>query len=113
MPTAHEVKLFKVLIAALYPSLCNVCGAMDRLKLRLQKAGNKHEQSMSYNNWTHDHYVSCLFLFFPNGRIGTCYINTPGTYHDSVLAEMGGVYKKIGQMHRNTGEKVVVDLAFA
>ena len=36
-----------------------------------------------------------------------------GTYHDSVLAEMGGVYKKVDQMFSATCGKIIVDSAFA
>ena len=86
---------------------------MDGLKLWLRKAGNEHEQSMFYNNWTHNHYVSCLFLFFLNGQIGACYINAPGTCHDSLLAKMGGVYEKVDQMFAAMGGKIIVNSAFA
>jgi hypothetical protein len=41
---------------------------MDGLKLRLEKGGDKGTQNNFYNGWTHNHYVSNLFLFFPDGR---------------------------------------------
>jgi len=61
MSSGQEVAAFKDSIFVKYPSLQHVCGAMDGLKLQLQKAGNEREQSMFYNNWTHR--VAC-FCFF-------------------------------------------------
>ena len=46
MPTMNKVESFKTSMSTKYCSLCNVCGAMDGLKLRLQKAGDHIEQSM-------------------------------------------------------------------
>jgi hypothetical protein len=36
---------------------------MDGLKLTLQQAGNETQQDNFYNGWTHEHYVTNLFLF--------------------------------------------------
>jgi hypothetical protein len=37
------------------PALTNCWGAMDGLKVRLEKAGNSQIQNIFFNGWTHDH----------------------------------------------------------
>jgi hypothetical protein len=69
MPTEDEIRQFEEAIVSKYPALQRCWGAMDGLKLRLEKAGDEGTQNNFYNGWTHDHYVSNLFLFSPNGRI--------------------------------------------
>ena len=113
MPTDEEVDDFVHCITEKYPALTNCWGAMDGLKIRLQKSGNTQVQNLFYNGWTHDHYISNLFLFSPDGKIRACYTNAPGTMHDSTLAKWGGLYDKIDALYRTRQAKVVVDSAFA
>lgn len=68
LPTEHEIWQFEEAIVLKYPALERCWGAMDGLKLRLEKAGDEGTQNNFYNGWTHDHYISNLFLFFPDGR---------------------------------------------
>jgi hypothetical protein len=86
---------------------------VDGLKLRLQKSGDHKIQNIFFNGWTHDHYVSNLFLFSPDGKIRACYINAPGTMHDSTMASWSGIYDKIDALFESAGAKVVVDSAFS
>jgi DDE superfamily endonuclease len=113
MPSNDELDDFVSSITAKYPALTNCWGAMDGLKIRLQKSGNAQVQNLFYNGWTHDHYISNLFLFSPDGKIRACYTNAPGTMHDSTLAKWGGLYDKIDELYRTRQAKVVVDSAFA
>jgi hypothetical protein len=96
-----------------YPALYNCWGAMDGLKLRVEKAGDYQIQNLFFNCWQHDHYISNLFLFSPDGKIRACYINAPGTMHDSTMAKQGSVYDKIDLLFAERGAKIVVDLAFS
>ncbi|KAL7566562.1 hypothetical protein ACA910_000631 [Epithemia clementina (nom. ined.)] len=68
---------------------------------------------MFYNGWQCDHFLLNLFLFSPNGKIRACYFNCPGTFHDSTMARMSGIYNKVKVIFQQTGGKVVVDSAFA
>jgi len=113
VPNDVEIREFEAAIASKYPALTNCWGAMDGLKLRLERAGNQRVQNMFYNGWTHDHYVSNLFLFSPDGKIRACYINAPGTLHDSTMANMSMVYTMVDEIHHRVGSKIVVDSAFA
>ena len=50
---------------------------MDGLKLLLQQSGDVYIQKRFYNGWTHDHYISCVFVFAPDGTIAICAYNLP------------------------------------
>jgi hypothetical protein len=69
VPTDLEICNFEAAIASKYPALTNCWRAMDGLT-RLERAGDQRVQNVFYNGWTqHDHYVSNLFLFSPDGKI--------------------------------------------
>ena len=114
LPTPEEIAVFKQSIQAKYPCLANIWAAMDGLKLCV--AANPLTQNMFYNGWTHDHYVSNLFVYSPDGKIRACFINAPGSWHDSTLASISNIYNKLDELHErerdNGGARVVVDSAF-
>jgi hypothetical protein len=88
---------------------------MDGLKLYLQQAGRKDGrgdvQTYFYNGWTHDHYVSNLFLFSPDGNF---FLNAPGCWHDSTLANASGIYDDLDDIfHAHGCAQVVVHSAFS
>ena len=70
-------------------------------------------QSHFYNGWTHDHYVSCVFVFAPDGTIRIYVINAPGCMHDSQIAHWGGIYRKLYKVNMMHKASCVVDSAFA
>ena len=113
MPDDDEIDNFIGAIREKYPALHNCWGAMDGLKLRVERSGNYQIQNMFFNGWQHDHYISNLFLFSPDGKIRACYINAPGTMHDSTMAKWGNVYSKIDQLFAERGAMIVVDSAFS
>jgi hypothetical protein len=39
--------------------------------------------------------VSCVLVFAPDGTIPAAVLNAPGSWHDSSIAEMGGLYSKL------------------
>ena len=111
MPDDDEIDLYIAVINEKYPALHNCWGAMDGLKLHLQRSENHQTQNIFFNGWTHDHYVSNLFLFSPDGKIRACYINAPGNMHDSTMAKRGGVYAKFDKLFQERGAMIVVDSA--
>jgi ankyrin repeat protein len=113
MPNDEELRSFRESIKSKYPSLKRVWGSMDGLKLLLERAGDCDTQNMFYNGWTHDHYVSCLFLFSPDGLVRACYLNAPGCWHDSTNALNSKIYDKVDDVYQRTRCKVVVDSAFS
>jgi len=116
MPTDSEIAEYAKAIGNKYPLLTKCWGAMDGLKLSMERPGDSDGydiQAMFYNGWTCDHCLSNLFLFSPDGRIRHAYINCPGSMHDSTMAHNSGVYQKIDDIFDRIGYQVVVDSAFA
>jgi hypothetical protein len=112
MPTQLEVERYRGMISSKYPSLQYCWGAMDGLKLHIEASSDDSKQAMYYNGWKCDHFISNLFLFSPDGLIRASYFNCPGTFHDSTMARMSGIYEKVKDVFQATGGQVVVDSAF-
>jgi hypothetical protein len=72
MPDDDEIDSFVWAINENFPAIRNCWGAMDGLKLCAKKAGDYQIQNMFFNGWQHDHYISNLFLFSPDGKIRPC-----------------------------------------
>ena len=112
MPTIDEIRTLQMICLARHDALENVYCVADGLKLMLEAAPGDDIQGMYYNGWTHDHYVTNLFVFSICGRIIACVVNAPGSLHDSTLASWGGVYDKLEEVHRACGGICCVDSAF-
>eukprot|EP00957_Ditylum_brightwellii_P150807 11482706-Ditylum_brightwellii.AAC.1 len=78
---------------------------MDGLKLYVKQSSDHVIQNAFYNSWKHDHYVTSVFLFTPDGMIRAMVINVPGCTHDSTAAEFGLIYKKLGWLYKNVESK--------
>ena len=113
MPDAAEIALFKEAITVKHSLLVDCYCMVDGLKLYLQQAGDSLIQSCFYNGWKHDHYVTNIFAFAPNGSIITCTLNAPGTWHDSTLAHWGSMYSKLQKCWEDHHGKVLMDSSFA
>jgi hypothetical protein len=112
IPLREEIKTFKVAFSKQH-SLLNDCWAtMDGLKLYLQASGNLEIQEKFYNGWMHDHYVTSVFCFCPNGTIPIAFFNVPGCVHDSQVVEFGKIHDKLEDIHCTMGGKRCVDSAF-
>jgi hypothetical protein len=79
----------------------------------IQKPADDETQNAYYNGWLHDHLVGCVFAFVPSGLIVAGTINAPGSWHDSFIAENGGLYVKLESVYDTTGGKAAVDSAFS
>jgi hypothetical protein len=69
VPSADKIQEYQSAVAAKYPSLAGVWCTMDGLKLYLEQSTDHVIQSRFYNGWTHDHYVSAVLVFCPDGTI--------------------------------------------
>ena len=85
----------------------------DGLKLPFQSTCDDNVQGQFYNGWTHGHYISNLFVFGADGKIIFCVTNAPGSVHDSTLANMGGLYEMLEDVHNRLGGKCCMGSAFA
>lgn len=112
IPSNDEIESFKAAFAERHPILNDCWATMDGLKLYLQQAGQGEIQERFYNGWTHDHYVTSVFCFCPDGTIPIAFFNVPGSVHDSQVAELGRIYHKLEQVYERTGGKCCVDSAF-
>jgi len=113
MPDAQLFHEFNASITREYPLLEGVYCFMDGVKLSLESAGTTSVQNMYYNGWQHGHFVTCVFVFAPNGTIIAAGVNAPGTMHDSTIADWSGIYEKLGTCYEKFGGKCVADSAFA
>ena len=88
LPTAEEWELFVAAVKKRHPILGGkrVGCTMDGIKFYLQEAPTTTIQNRFYNGWTHDHYVSCVLVFAPNGTIVIASINLASCMHDSEVA---------------------------
>jgi hypothetical protein len=63
--------------------------------------------------WLYGHFVHAVFIFAPSGTIVVCTLNAPGSWHDSFIAQNGGLYGKLDEVFESTGGKCAVDAAFS
>jgi hypothetical protein len=113
VPSVESICTYQAAIREKHPALDGVWCCMDGLKLYLQQAGDATTQNKYYNGWTHDHYVTSMFVFCPDGTIPICCYNVPGAIHDSKVAELGNIYPKLEQVYDSVGGKCAVDSAFS
>ena len=79
----------------------------------LECAAEEDVQNRFYNGWTCDHYIGPVLMFCPDNTIPICCYNVPGTVHDSNIALMGDIYKKLEAVYNLMEAKGTVDSAFA
>ncbi len=112
IPSVEEIESFEEAFAAWHPLLTGCWVTMDGFKFFLQQSGNAIVQEHYYNGWMHNHYVTSVFCFCPDGTIPIAFFNVPGSVHDSQVAEYGNIYGKLEDVFHLTGAKCCVDLAF-
>jgi hypothetical protein len=112
IPTPEKIDEYKQLVRNKHEFLTDVWCTMDGLKLTLEQSGDALIQERFYNGWTHDHYVSSVLCFCPDGTIPIAFINCPGPLHDSQIAEYGNIYDKLQYVYERDGAKCTVDSAF-
>jgi DDE superfamily endonuclease len=115
LPTNKEVHTFQQAIKRKYPAIPDVWGAVDGLKLSLERAPGYTDQNRYYNGWYHEHTITNLFLFTPDGKIRFSSVNSPGSYHDSKVALNSKFYDSMEGYYKRFGGKamVVADRAYA
>ncbi len=93
-------------------NLQNVWSTMDGLKLEIEIAPETDRQALFYNGWVHGHYISNIFVFTPAGTIPICCLNMPGSYHDSTICDLSGIYTMLEDVYNKLGYRCCVDSAF-
>ena len=69
LPTVLKVIFFQEVIGAKYPLCSDVWAAADGLKLLIQKSTNELKQNYHYNRWKCSHFINCVFVYCPDGKI--------------------------------------------
>ena len=110
-PNASTIFHFASVMHDRYPSLLGMFGFIDGLRLELHPCAESDMENAYYNGYTHDHYVSNVFLFTPDGCVSYAITNCPGNWHDSVVSRTGGLYDILIRDVPN-GFFVVADSAF-
>ncbi len=85
---------------------------MGDLKILFQASGDRRMQNAYYNGWLRDHFIITAF-FAPYGTIVECTLNAPGSWHDSFIAQNGGVYDKLDEVFHSSRGRCVIDAAFS
>ena len=111
LPSLEKVRFYQEVIGNKYPLCSDVWAAADGIKLLLEKSGDDSKQNYHFNGWKNGHFINCVFVFCPDGKISLCLLNAPGTFHDSTMSDYG-VYKGLEAVYTLCGGKVVVDSAF-
>jgi hypothetical protein len=80
IPSSEDIERFKAAFVEGQPLLTDCWATMDGLKLYLQSSGNSDIQERFYNGWTHDHYVTSVFCFCPDGTIPIAFSTSPDKF---------------------------------
>jgi len=112
LPSNEQIQQYKAAIAEKYPLLGDVWSAMDGLKTPIQQSGSTKIQGYFYNGWKHNHFVTSVFCFCPDGTIPIAHMNLPGATHDSTIADWGDIYIKLESVYGRSGGICCVDSAF-
>lgn len=112
LPSDERIQEYKEAIAEKYPLLGDVWSAMDGLKTPIQQSGSTKTQGYFYNGWKHNHFVTSVFCFCPDGTIPIAHMNLPGATHDSTIADWGDIYIKLERVYNRNGGICCVDSAF-
>jgi len=109
-PSREEMEECASLISARQPHLPRSFAFVDGLNLAINDPSDPLEQNAYYNSWLSGCFCSSLFCFNPKGEIIWCYLNAPGSWHDSTMAQ--GLYKLLRERVPD-GFSLISDSAFA
>ena len=113
IPNIDTIRSYQDAICRRHPIFDGVWCTMDGLKLYVQTHADRAKENNCYNGWKYDHYVGAVLVFCPDGTIPFCCYNVPGCVHDSLIAEWGSVYSKLGRVYDLCGGKCTVNSAFS
>jgi len=112
IPSEEQMREYQEVISSQFSVLNGTWCVVDGLKIPIQKSGDEETKNEYYNGWLHSHFIGCIFAFAPSGVIVARTPNAPGSWHNSYIAENGGLYTKLNSVYDSTGGIAVVDSAF-
>jgi hypothetical protein len=95
IPSTKKIEEYVEMVNRQHPYLLDVWCTMDGFKVMLEQPGNALIQEQFYNGLMHNHYVTSVMCFCPDGMILIFFCNIPGTVHDSQVADYGDIYDKL------------------
>ena len=66
-PKGDEFTHFNNLIRSRHPLLTGAFASIDGLNLAVQTSGSQDIENATYNGWLHEHFISSIFVFSPEG----------------------------------------------
>jgi hypothetical protein len=99
VPSDDQIQKYKDAVAEKYPLLCDIWSSMDGIKTPIQQSGSTKTQGYFYKGWKHNHFVTSVFCFCPDGTIPIAHMNLPGATHDSTIADWGDIYDKLESVY--------------
>ncbi|GAB1526486.1 hypothetical protein RhiTH_009653 [Rhizoctonia solani] len=108
-PLAVEMQQYSALIHAQHPTIQGTFGFIDGLSLPVGTSANPKIEQATYNGWLHDHRITNVIVFAPNGCILSAQVNAPGSWHD--LRTAGHIYTQLKDK-TPTGFFLIANTAF-
>ena len=125
-PHCHEFLKLSGYILMWHLLLNSIFSLIDGLNLPRQVSSDVEMKNAMCNSWLHSHFISSVIVFSSKGKcplkihlgnshnshtgeIIACYVNCPGSWHDSCVA--AGIYRKLKNKTPN-GFCFVADLVF-
>ncbi len=105
-----KIEEYKQMVQNWHRFLTDIWCTMEGLKVTLEQSNDAQIQERFYNGWTHDHYVTLVICFCPDGMIPIIYINIPGSVHDSQVANYGNIYDKLESVYERLVPNVPLTL---
>jgi len=99
IPSVEEIRGYQDVVSSQFPVLNGTWCVVDGLKIPIQKSGDEAIQNAYYNGGLHSHFIGCIFVFSPSRLTVACTLNAPGSWHDSYIAENGGLYDTLQTIH--------------
>jgi hypothetical protein len=110
--SSKKIEEYVQMVNQPHPYLLDIWCTMDGLKLMLEQSGDALIQEQFYNGWTHNHYVTSVMCFCPDGTIPIVFCNIPRAVHDSQVADYGDINNKLELVYLQGGAKYTVDSVF-
>ncbi|KAG9087331.1 hypothetical protein FRC07_012847 [Ceratobasidium sp. 392] len=86
-PTPEEMLFHSGVINDRHPMIKGAFGFLDGLNLPVAESSDPLVQNANYNGWLCAHKISNAITFAPDGTIIAAVINSPGSWHDSRVAQ--------------------------
>ena len=110
-PSPETITHLSSIMCLEYPMLEGCYGFVDGTHIRIPKMGDGVTQHAYYCVRKASHTINNVFVYGVHGLIVAAVVNCPGSWHDSEVMRVGGIYEKLQTVPQN--HFVIADSAFA